>query len=154
MLYTFLLFVHLLCVVVWLGGALVETFYFMPRFKKEIDGHSEVRFIRMWASSGSYYGPAIILLLLTGIFLSIMGGWGFFTSLWLSIKQLIMLAVLIILFLVAPKMKKLQREALLYQIRKQPMDDELRERFNKTTRFFDIIHIGVLINVVLAVWKF
>jgi uncharacterized membrane protein len=153
--YEILITVHIITAMLWLGGAIVETFYFIPKFKKVNNGITEAHFIRIWASSAPYYGPVVLLLLISGITLSIYGGWGFFESFWLGTKQGIMIVILLILAVLgAPNMAKTQKMAQELIDKNEPLNDDLRKQYKKTRIYFDIIHAGVLINVILAVLRF
>ncbi|MBM7573439.1 DUF2269 family protein [Aquibacillus albus] len=154
-LYEILITVHIITAMLWLGGALVETFYFIPQFKKVSNGITEAHFIKIWSSSGPYYGPVVLLLLFTGITLTIYGGWGFFQSFWLGTKQGIMITIFLIAIAAAfPNMGKTQKMATALLEKNEPANDALRKQFKKTVVFFDIMHIGVFINVILAILRF
>ncbi|MBO9610257.1 MAG: DUF2269 family protein [Paenibacillaceae bacterium] len=154
MLFTSLLFIHLASVAIWLGGAVYERFVLVRKIKKAVGTQLELELTEMFFSSARLFLPAVLLLLLSGIAMTIQAGYSFFGGDWLGIKQSVM-AVIILLFnlYIGPRNKKLA--ALVEQDRSNggTLSDSARQAFNRAYIGFDIIHAGVILNMILAVWK-
>jgi hypothetical protein len=87
--------------VVWLGCGLYELFL-VREIRRARSSAEEIPLLRIY---GRYAGIVAIATLATagaGVFMSIMLGWGFFTVLWLGIKQGIMAAIILAMLVLAP----------------------------------------------------
>jgi hypothetical protein len=86
--------------------------------------------------------------------MSIMSGYGFFHMTWIGFKQMIMVIVLLIgLALLALKMKKFIICIQDVLDGKRAMNDQDRGKLRVLHIWTDILHLGVFVNVILAVWK-
>jgi uncharacterized membrane protein len=86
-----LLSIHILAVVVWLGCGLYEL-VLTREIHRARGSAEEIPLLRIY---GRYAGIVAIATLVTaaaGVSMSLMLGWGFFSVLWLGIKQGIMAA--------------------------------------------------------------
>lgn len=153
-LYQTVLTIHLLCAAFWLGGSIYERIYIVRNMRRAAGTPDEAGLIRILLSTESVFMPNTILLLATGITLTVMSGSGWFSMSWLGFKQGVMAAIMLLFALVVgPAMKKTKAivKQQLSHIGQVPA--ECRTRLNTMIMGFDLIHIGVLINVVLAAMK-
>lgn len=154
--YTILLIVHLSGVAVWLGGALYERVFLVGNLRRLRGTGHESNVLRMMLSTEGYFLAASTAVLITGIVLSVMSGAGFFRLTWLGVKQGVMLGILILFVTyVGPQMKRL-KESLSAQMEKDSfavLPESCHKTVTKITYMFDIAHAGVLLNIVMAVWK-
>jgi uncharacterized membrane protein len=149
-----LLVIHVLSVIVWFGGSIYERLYIIPSLKKSKGTKLEVEFAKMILATEHMFKLSTIGVLLTGILMTVVAGYGFFDWSWLGVKQ--MLAVVMLVFFggyVVPRMTKFKsrikpalEEGLL-------LTESIRTNLFKFYHGLDIIHIGVFVNTVLALWK-
>jgi hypothetical protein len=96
-----LLTFHLLGVVVWLGAGLYELFL-DHEIRRARGTPAEVSLARVYCRYGPVVAVATLLVAATGVLQASLLGWGYFTSLWLGGKQVLMLLVLGILAALVP----------------------------------------------------
>ncbi len=154
MLFTILLFIHLVSVAVWLGGAVYERFVLVRKARNAAGTRLELELTEMFFSSAKVLLPAVLALLLSGIAMTIHAGYSFFGGDWLGFKQSVMAAIILLFHLyIGPRSKKTM--ALVEQDRKNggTMAEPTRQAFNRLYVGFDIIHFGVVLNLIAAVWQ-
>ena len=152
--YYTLLTVHLICAALWLGGAVYERLFLVGNLLKARGSGQEWPLLRMMLSTEMYFMSATVLLLLTGIALTVWSGAGFFRMSWVGFKQGVMVAVLLVFAgYVAPRMKQLKKSLHPKKDRTVTFPESSFETIREMTRGLDIIHLGVVINVVLAAWR-
>lgn len=152
--YTTLLTIHLICVAMWLGGAIYERVFLVGNIRRQRGTGMELGLIRMMLSTELYFMVITICLLATGITMSILSGAGFFHMSWLGFKQMVMVVGLLgFLTYVAPRMRAVKKEVEQSIELGTERRELVRAKVGEMTRGFDIIHLGVVLNLILAVWK-
>jgi uncharacterized membrane protein len=151
---TWVLTLHILSAVVWLGGALYETFFVFRNVREHRGSVTGLAFIRVFLGAAPYFAISIITLIVTGILLTVMTGGGFFQVPWLGIKQGVMLTiVLIIVTFIMPRMKVVEKEVTQAIEKGCALTESTYQRLTKVWRMLDLIHVLAVINIILAVWK-
>ncbi len=153
--FNLLLILHITAVCCWLGGAMYERYYIVGGIRKAKDRESETSFLKILLSTAPFFLTAVITVLITGIIMTIIGNYGFFQWSWIGLKQYIMVAILLVfIFYVAPQMGLLGKQLQVQMEQKDGINDEMRSSINRIVLLFDIMHLGVLVNVILGVTKF
>ncbi|WP_219640464.1 DUF2269 family protein [Cohnella sp. CFH 77786] len=149
-----LLSIHLISAAIWLGGAVYERFVVVQKARKVAGKELELELIKLFISTSRIFVPAVVLLLLSGIALTAQEKLAFFSGDWLGMKQVIMsLIILGFVFVQGPRNGKLSKQIEQDRQSGGIMSETTRQAFNRLYVGFDLIHIGVVINVLLAVWK-
>ena len=147
-----LLTIHLFSVIVWLGCGLYELF--LARELKLARGtRLEVDLARVYLKYAAPVPVATILVVITGVWMSIALGHGFFQSLWLGSKQGLMLFVLIIFASVLPPFMKLQAEIGALPDTAQALSPPAVGLFGRIEPWLVTMRVAGAIAVVFAVWK-
>jgi len=111
--------------------------------------------LKILLSTAPFFLTAVITVLITGIIMTIMGDHGFMQWSWIGLKQYIMVAILLVfIFYVGPRMGLLGKQLQVQLEQGDGINDEMRSSINRIVLLFDIMHLGVLVNVILAVTKF
>ena len=147
-----LLTLHLLFIVVWLGGGLYDVFL-ANEAKKTRGTLLELPLLRMKMFYGRAVAVATILVGLTGVLMSSTVGWGYFTVLWLGVKQAIMIAVLVGFVAVTPVVVKMNREFERHAGATDLASERLRALSKQADVYYNLMRVGALIALALAVWK-
>jgi hypothetical protein len=147
-----LLSIHLLCVIVWLGCGLYELFLSRD-IRRAAGGAAEFHRFSTWFRYQEVIPVATVLVAVSGFLMSSLLGWGYFTSLWLGLKQGIMLAILAGMALVGPRMVRLKREFLALPSREAVVPAEIRVAFFAAEPWFVAMRIAGVTSVLLAVWR-
>lgn len=151
---TWVLTLHILSAVIWLGGALYETFFVFRNVRKYKGSETGLTFIRVFLGAAPYFAVSIVTLIVTGILLTVMTESGFFQVLWLGIKQGIMLTiVLIIIAFVMPRMKAVEKEVNYAIENESALPEAVYQRLRTAWRMLDLIHVLAIVNIFLAVWR-
>ena len=125
-----LLTVHLLGVVVWLGCGLYELF--LSRELKHSRGTAkEVELSRLYVKYSAPVPVATILVAVTGVWMSIALGYGFFESFWLGSKQWLMLLVLVVFFSLMPTFIRLQKDVQGLPTSTTTLPESISDRFRQ-----------------------
>jgi uncharacterized membrane protein len=147
-----LLSIHILAVVVWLGCGLYELFL-VREIRRARSSAEEIPLLRIY---GRYAGIVAIATLVTagaGVFMSIMLGWGFFTVLWLGIKQGIMAAIILAMLVLAPLFLKTYA-AISAVSNSDPRSLQVaRNLVSRVERYVVLMRLGGVVSVLLAVWR-
>lgn len=153
--FTFLLVLHLIAVCCWLGGALYERCFIVSGYRKEKGSELEGPLLKLLLSSVPFFFTSMITILITGITMTIMHNYGFLQWSWIGLKQYIMLGILLlIMFYIAPRMAGIGKQLKANLERGEGVNDVMRSQTNRVILFLDIMHLGVLFNVILGVTKF
>ena len=91
-----LLTVHILGVIVWLGFGAYELLL-SREIRRSRGTPLEAELIRIYGRYAAFVAVATLVVAATGALMSVLIGWGFFTSIWLGAKQAIMLLVLAVM---------------------------------------------------------
>lgn len=167
--YAILLVIHIICAVVWLG--IFPADLLLRKSIRENKQKSDVNvLISIWLKLINLGGMiGLTGLLITGIILSIILGYGFFqfasgANHWLYTKQVIMILLLLITFVfIIPTAKKvrvklnddLKNNSTSEPNTKQSMteESEVEQNLNKLFNLSTLVNIFVLINFLLAITK-
>jgi uncharacterized membrane protein len=152
--YKFLLIIHVLCAMLWLGGAIYERLYVHGSLKRARGTEKEIELIRIMMSTDAVFLPATLILLATGIIMTVMSGAGFYTMTWLGFKQIVMTGILLIfLFYGGPIRNRFKKgfQEVLNGERGITVED--RERLRSLFIAADFVHLGVILNAVMAIWR-
>lgn len=152
MLRSSLLSAHLLCVIVWLGCGLYELF--LSRDIRRAGGTAaEFYRFRTWFRYQAVVPVATVLVAVTGVLMSSLLGWGYFTSVWLGLKQGIMLAILAGMAFVGPRMLRLKRRFMAVHPKHPVVPADIRAEFFAAEPFFLAMRAGGLAAVLIGVWR-
>jgi len=153
--FTVLLILHLVAVCCWLGGALYERCYIVSGIRREKGSELEAPLLKMMLSTVSFFLTSVLTILITGIIMTIMRNYGFLQWSWIGLKQYIMLGILIAFILyIGPRMAGLGKQLKANLERGEGVDDGMRSLKNRIVLFLDIMHLGVLFNLILGLTKF
>ncbi|MDN4606694.1 hypothetical protein [Sporosarcina highlanderae] len=153
--FTFILVLHLIAVCCWLGGALYERCFIVAGFHREAGSEKEVPMLKLLLGSVPFFFTSVVTIIVTGIAMTIMGKYGFLQWSWIGLKQYIMLGIIILLAtIIAPGMKRLKKRLKENIERGGGVDDLMRSQTNRLIVYLDIMHVGVLVNLILGVTKF
>jgi uncharacterized membrane protein len=145
-----LLTIHLLSVVVWLGAGLYD--FFLTREIVSAAGQpAELPLIRIHLRYGPVVAVAMMLVFTSGILMSALLGWGFFTSTWLEMKQLLMPAIIVMLIGFVPLIVKLTEAVKAVGNNAVSATDEIRALIYRSERYEVAMRLAALIALVLAV---
>lgn len=153
LLYASLLVIHILSAVVWLGMA-VTDFILRKEIKNNAGSPTEFTLISLWlriTNLSASIGLAGIVL--TGILLSIQLGYGFFqfasgANHWLYTKQFIIVIIIALTGMtIIPAAKEIRIKL------QENNNSDLSKLVKNLSVKFNIIHILVLINLLLAVTR-
>jgi hypothetical protein len=147
-----LLSIHVLAVIVWLGFGFYELLL-THEIRRARDSIEEIPLIRIY---GRYAGIVAIATLVTaaaGAAMSVWLGWGFFSVLWLGIKQGIMAAIILGMALLTPLFLKTFAAIAALSEKNPATVQTARQLMAQVERYVVLMRIGGIIAVVLAVWK-
>ena len=93
------------------------------------------------------------LVAITGVLMSWFVGWGFFTALWLSIKQAIMIGVIAIMVGYAGRFRRIAQAIDALPPGPGPGTPEIRQLLRSIHLPVLAMRLGALLAVGLAVWR-
>jgi hypothetical protein len=147
-----LLSIHILAVVVWLGFGLYELL--LTREIRRARGlPEEIPLIQIYGRYAGLVAIATLIVAAAGVAMSMLLGWGFFSVLWLGIKQGIMAAIIIGMIVLAPLF--VRTYAAIASI-SGPHSAELqtaRGLIGRVERYVILMRLGGVVAIVLAVWR-
>ncbi len=147
-----LLSIHILAVVVWLGCGLYELLL-TREIRRAFGSPEEIPLIRIY---GRYAGIVAIATLITaaaGVLMTLMLGWGFFSVLWLGIKQAIMAAIILAMIFLTPLFLKTYATIGAVEDSDSPSLQVARELIWRVERYVVLMRLGGVVSVLLAVWR-
>ncbi len=147
-----LLTFHILFVVVWLGGGLYDVFL-AHEAKKARGTDLEVPVLRMKMYYGRVVALATVLVALTGVAMSSLIGWGYFTALWLGVKQAIMAAVVLGMIGIVPIIIRLNRELEKLPPGPGVASQRVRKLSGRADLCFNPMRVGARVALTVAVWR-
>lgn len=148
----FLLSIHILGVIVWLGAGFYEL-WLGRLFLRSGGSVAEAAMIRAVYRSDVVVFAATLVVFGAGIAMAIVLGWGFFQHFWLGIKQALALLVLALVAWIFPTALRLGAQIDALAPGDGPVPDELKRTYAwLEPRFLAMRVIGV-IAVLLAVWR-
>jgi len=136
---------------VWLGCGLYELFLSRD-IRGETGTAAEFHRFETWFRYQEVIPVATVLVAVSGVLMSSTLDWGYFSNLWLGLKQGVMFAILAGMALVGPRMIRLKR-AFLDLSPHEPVPAEIREVFFRAEPWFLAMRVGGLASVLLAVWR-
>lgn len=152
MLRNILLSIHILAVVVWLGFGLYELL--LTREIRLARGlPEEIPLIRIYGRYAGVVAIATLVVAAAGVAMSTLLGWGFFSVLWLGIKQGIMAAIIIGMIVLTPLF--IRTYSAISRI-SGPHSEELqsaRTLIGRIERYVILMRLGGVVAIVLAVWR-
>ena len=147
-----LLSIHILAVIVWLGFGLYEIL--LTREIRHARGlPEEIPLIRIYGRYAGLVAIATLIVAAAGVAMSVLFGWGFFSVLWLGIKQGIMAAIIISMIVLTPLF--IRTYAAIARI-SGPESAELqtaRALMGRVERYVILMRLGGVAAVVLAIWR-
>jgi hypothetical protein len=139
-------------VIVWLGCGLYELLLSRD-IRREAGTAAEFHRFSTWFRYQEVIPIATVLVAASGLLMSSFLGWGYFTSLWLGLKQGIMLAILAAMAFVGPRMVRLKREFRALPQIEAVVPAEIRAVFFGAEPWFIAMRVAGLASVLLAVWR-
>jgi uncharacterized membrane protein len=147
-----LLTVHILSIIVWLGGGLYD-FFVSHEIKKAHERPEGVVLTRLYLK---YIGPVAagtILVLITGVWMSLALGHGFFQTLWLGTKQGLMLVALATIPILVPLFRQLGDAMDALPDDASALSSEAVTALRRIDPPMIVARSAGAIAVVLAVWR-
>ena len=149
-----LLILHILAVCCWLGGAMYERFFIVGGVKRAKGTELEIPMIKLMLSTAAFFLTSVVVIFVTGLIMTIMNDYGVLDWSWVGVKQYIFLLILLTFFLIiGPRMGRIGMQVKAAQDKGTGVDDATRMLIRRIVIIFDIMHVGVLINIILAVTK-
>lgn len=150
---TFLVTVHVLAAAAWLGGAAYERFVVVPDIRRAWGTAGGWALLRLMLRPERLVVGTVAVLAASGAVMAITGHDGFFRLSWVGAKQAV-LVLIVIGYLAAVRPGLVGLKADVERVyRGAPARANLRHNFERLVSRLDLIHIGIVVNVVLAVWK-
>ena len=146
-----LLTLHMLAVVVWLGAVLHDLFL-IREIRRSAGDAVELALIRIRLWYGPVIAVATVVVLFTGVLMSSFLGWGYFTHLWLGLKQFLLVLVVALLIPFLPIVIRLH-SAVDGLAARVPANDEVRRLLAFGVRYEIAMRVAVVIALLLAVNK-
>lgn len=145
-----LLIVHLLAVIVWLGGGFYEL-WLGRKFLRSNGSVAEAALVRAIYQSDLVVFAATVVAFLAGAAMAVFLEWGFFTQLWLGVKQAIALLILLIVASIFPTALKLGKQIEALPAGDGPVPQELKQTYRVLEPWYAIMRILGVIAVILAI---
>jgi uncharacterized membrane protein len=147
-----LLSVHLLAVIVWLGAGFYELY--LGRLLHRSDGSAaEAVLIRAMHRSGFVVFGATLLAFAAGATMAVVLGWGFFTHLWLGLKQAIALTILLIVVGIFPTALRLGHAIEALPPGDGPVTLAVKQIYGRLEPWYALMRILGVVAVLLAVFR-
>ena len=146
-----LLSLHVLAAVVWLGAGLYDLFI-IREISRSRGTDVEVVLIRIHLRYGPVIAVATMVVFVTGILMSSFLGWGYFTRLWLGLKQGLMLVVVALMILFVPSVMRLQR-AVNALPSNATVGEEIRSLVATGVRYEVAMRAAALVAFFLAIYR-
>ncbi len=147
-----LLTVHILGLIVWLGFGAYELLL-SREIRRSRGTPLEAELIRIYGRYAAFVAVATLVVAATGALMSVLIGWGFFTSIWLGAKQAIMLLVLAVMVCMVPTFVATAKATAALDRSGGSVPEHARQLLAKVERYVVPMRIGALVAVVLAVWR-
>ena len=147
-----LLTIHILGVIAWLGLGGYELLL-SHEIRKARGTSTEIPLIRIYGRHAALVAIATLIVAIAGGAMAWFLGWGFFNSLWLGIKQAIMLVILLDMAIMSPIFIRTANEIKALPDSAGPQLDSVRSLLARVDRHVILMRFGALVAVVLAVWR-
>jgi hypothetical protein len=149
---TILLSIHLVAVIVWLGAGLHDLF--LTREIRRARGlPQEIPLLKLYGRHAGLAPAAVLVVAAAGLAMSLFLGWGFFTMLWLGIKQAIMASIVVGMALLTPQFAQAAVSIAALADGDSTGLEEIRGVVARIERYSNLMRLGGLLAVVLAVWR-
>lgn len=147
-----LLTIHLAAAVIWIGFGFCEL-WLGRLFLSQEGSPAEATLIRFIYQCDLAVFISTLVSFAAGVAMALLLDWGFFTSLWLGVKQAIMLGVLGVVALILPTALKLG--ALINQLPSGPgpATPEIRAIYQRLEPWYLTMRLFAVAALVLAVWR-
>jgi hypothetical protein len=152
MLRTVLLTTHILAVVVWLGFGLYEIIL-TREIRRARGSVEEVALIRIYGRYAGVVAVATLIAAAAGAAMAVFLGWGFFSVLWLGLKQALMTAIILGMIVLTPLFMRTYAAIASITDANSPGVAAARELIGRVERYVLLMRAGGVIAVVLAVWR-
>jgi len=138
-----------------MGGALYERIYVVGKIRSSKGTALEAPMIRLLLGTAPFYLTSVVVILVTGAVMTSMQGWGFFNFSWVGVKQYIFVLILLAFFTyVGPRMGKAMAQVKESMAQGGSVTGETHALLDRIVILLDVMHVGVLINIALALTKF
>ncbi len=138
----------------WFGGALYERFVIVRNLQRTRGTTEELRYAQLILDAEILFKLSTPLVILTGIILTFLADYRFFDWSWLGVKQWIT-AIYLVFFIgyIIPRMNKFKAGFKPAVENGKPLDITTRAYLKRFYTGLDIMHIGLVVNIILALWK-
>ncbi|MEL6385855.1 MAG: hypothetical protein AAFR41_07215 [Pseudomonadota bacterium] len=147
-----LLTVHILAVIAWLGFGFFEL-WLGRIFLADPESPAAAPLIRIVYNSDIVVFVATLTAFAAGITQTILFGWGWFETLWLGLKQGIMIIVLSVVALILPSAFRLNAQIKALPEGPGPASVEVIQSYRRLEPWYWLMRLLGLVAVVLAVWR-
>ena len=152
MLRTVLLSIHLLAVIIWLGVGLYELF--LRREIRQARGlPQEIALMRIYGRYAGIVAIATLVVAGAGMAMSLYLGWGFFSVLWLGIKQGIMATIILGMAVLTPLFMRTYEAIESISENDASGLAAVRTLLRRIEKYLVLILLGGLVAVITAVWR-
>jgi hypothetical protein len=147
-----LLSIHLLAVIVWLGGGFYELWLGRVLLRSR-GSTAEAALIRAIYQSDLVVFGATVVAFAAGVIMSIVLDWGFFTHFWLGVKQSIALVIVPMVAVILPKALQMGRQIDALPPGDGPIPPTLRASYAGLEPWFAAMRLLGVVAVLLAVFR-
>jgi uncharacterized membrane protein len=152
MLRTILLSIHVLAVIVWLGFGLYELLL-VREIRRARVLPEEVALIRIYGRYAGIVAIATLVVAAAGVAMALLLGWGFFSVLWLGLKQAIMSAIILGMIVLTPLFIRIYARIGEISGANASSVEAAREVIGRAEPYVVLMRLGGLLAVVLAIWR-
>jgi fatty acid desaturase len=149
---TVLLSIHILAVIVWLGFGLYELML-TREIRRARGSFEEVPLIRIYGRYAGVVAVATLIVAGAGVAMSVLLGWGFFSVLWLGLKQALMAAVILGMVILTPLFMRTYEAISKITDTNSPSLQTARDLIGRVERYVVLMRLAGIVAVVLAVWR-
>ncbi|MGF1455149.1 MAG: hypothetical protein ACFB6R_07210 [Alphaproteobacteria bacterium] len=147
-----LLTVHILAVILWLGFGFFEL-WLGRIFLADPNSPAAAPLIRIIYNADIVVFLATLTVFGVGITQTILFGWGWFETLWLGLKQAIMILILLVVALILPRAFKLNAQIQALPEGPGSASVEVVQSYRRLEPWYWLMRLLGLVAVVLAIWK-
>lgn len=152
MIRSLLLSVHLLAVIVWLGGGFYEL-WLGRVFMRSNGSTAEAALIRAIYRSDLVVFGATLLVFIVGVVMAVVLDWGFFAQFWLGMKQAIALIILVIVVGILPTALRLGKQIDAMPQGDGPVPPAVKQTYARLEPWFATMRVLGVVAVLLAVFR-
>ncbi len=147
-----LLTIHVLAIIIWIGGGFFEL-WLGRAFLKSEGLATEAPLIRLVYQADLVVFAATLVAFGAGVAMTVTLDWGFFQHLWLGIKQAIMFGVLGVVVMILPGALKFG--AMIGALPAGPgaVTADIRAAYRRLEPWYLLMRLAAVAAVVLAVWR-